>query len=105
MVPSWRSLLRWKPIRLGNLRRLADYIQPDEIIDLTDVVEPEEEEEAPEVPNGYNCPICLTGLENPVATMCGHIFCIECLTHYLPASYKNCPLCKRYISQYIRLYF
>ncbi|XP_050741072.1 uncharacterized protein LOC127010691 [Drosophila biarmipes] len=105
MFPSWQSLLSCKPIKMESQRRAADGIQPDAIIDLT------MQERIGHVPkrlsdgnNGlYLCPICIDPPEQPVATMCGHVFCRGCL---IPAllPLRSCPMCKESVSRFIRLY-
>ncbi|XP_043645464.1 E3 ubiquitin-protein ligase RMA1 [Drosophila teissieri] len=105
MLPSWQSLLRWKPLKVEGLRRAADGIQPLETIDLTTI-----DEKVPvmmPLPDGnnalYSCPICMSPLEQPVTTMCGHIFCKQCLTTALNP-FRNCPICKKSVTNFIRIY-
>lgn len=42
---------------------------------------------------GLSCPICISQLTAPVSTMCGHVFCKECLAQWLKTT-KKCPVCK-----------
>lgn len=43
-----------------------------------------------------SCPICLESLigRNPVSTMCGHLFCTQCIQLSLQNN-KLCPMCKK----------
>lgn len=43
-----------------------------------------------------SCPICLESVKgrNPVSTMCGHIFCKNCIVLSMRSA-KKCPMCKR----------
>lgn len=45
---------------------------------------------------GITCPICLESVvkRNPVSTVCGHLYCKECLEAALQIV-KKCPMCKR----------
>ncbi|XP_026835137.1 E3 ubiquitin-protein ligase RNF4 [Drosophila erecta] len=105
MLLSWQSLLRWKPLKVEGLRRAADGIKPLETIDLTAI-----DEEQPVIrplPDGNNglylCPICMSALEQPVTTMCGHVFCKKCLTT-AKILFHLCPICKKSVKKYIRIY-
>jgi len=40
------------------------------------------------------CAICLDKVRRVTATICGHIFCLECITQAINAT-SRCPLCKR----------
>lgn len=46
------------------------------------------------------CPVCLESAvgKRPVSTICGHIFCYDCLNQSMKIM-KQCPVCKRKISQ------
>ncbi|XP_017002854.2 uncharacterized protein [Drosophila takahashii] len=105
MFPSWRSLLNWKPIKMEGLRRAADGIQPAVIIDLTtlDDMQPVIKHLADRNNGVYVCPVCIESPEEPVTTMCGHIFCKECLIAAL-VPFQNCPMCKKNVSSFVRLY-
>ncbi|XP_039501783.1 E3 ubiquitin-protein ligase RNF125 [Drosophila santomea] len=106
MLPSWQSLLRWKPLKTEGLRRAADGIKPLETIDLTASPDDERPVIGPlhDSNNGlYSCPICMSPLEQPVATMCGHVFCKKCLTGAL-IPFHNCPMCKKDVQNFIRIY-
>ncbi|KAK8791859.1 hypothetical protein WA158_005236 [Blastocystis sp. Blastoise] len=46
------------------------------------------------------CPICLSPVTKPVTTLCGHIFCKNCIEqaiHYMPFDNRRCPKCKKNI--------
>lgn len=40
----------------------------------------------------WKCPICLEGLQQPVVTRCGHVFCWPCIHEWLRRS-QTCPVC------------
>jgi len=42
------------------------------------------------------CSICMDSIlnRNPVSTVCGHLFCKECLELSLKCTKKTCPLCR-----------
>ncbi|CAG9583717.1 conserved hypothetical protein [Leishmania major strain Friedlin] len=44
----------------------------------------------------FSCAICLDTATEPVVTRCGHLFCWECLDHWLhsAAGAPECPVCK-----------
>ena len=47
----------------------------------------------PDVIDKENCSICMDCLVNPTLTLCGHLFCYECLKMCLDDK-KRCPMCK-----------
>ncbi|XP_062198538.1 uncharacterized protein LOC133901258 [Phragmites australis] len=50
-------------------------------------------EPAPKEPI-FTCPVCLNKLEEPSTTICGHIFCAECIKLAIKVQ-KKCPTCRR----------
>ncbi|KAI3841001.1 hypothetical protein MKX03_018232 [Papaver bracteatum] len=49
----------------------------------------------------FNCSICLDLAQDPIVTLCGHLYCWPCLykwfeTHSLP---QECPVCKALIQE------
>jgi len=42
----------------------------------------------------FECNICLSGVEEPVVTRCGHLFCWPCLYRWLHSNHPDCPVCK-----------
>eukprot|EP00920_Eleutheroschizon_duboscqi_P004459 GHVT01010233.1.p1 GENE.GHVT01010233.1~~GHVT01010233.1.p1 ORF type:complete len:440 (-),score=68.81 GHVT01010233.1:82-1401(-) len=40
------------------------------------------------------CSICFNPPNHPVVTLCGHLFCRECIDHWLRSS-RRCPVCNR----------
>lgn len=40
------------------------------------------------------CPICFDALQNPSVTLCGHVYCRECITT-VARSTKQCPICRK----------
>ena len=47
---------------------------------------------------GRACPICHNGMEAPLSTVCGHLFCRECLMGALARS-PSCPTCARPVKE------
>ncbi|XP_067242652.1 E3 ubiquitin/ISG15 ligase TRIM25-like [Chanodichthys erythropterus] len=58
--------------------------------------------ESPDDQNPFNCPICLHLLNNPVTTICGHSFCMNCLNEYWDQDDQkgvySCPQCRQTFS-------
>ncbi|KAK7290903.1 hypothetical protein RIF29_05676 [Crotalaria pallida] len=58
---------------------------------------------------GFDCNICLESVQDPVVTLCGHLYCWPCIYKWLnsdtfPTEYEEkqktqCPVCKSEISQ------
>ncbi|CAK9177595.1 unnamed protein product [Ilex paraguariensis] len=58
---------------------------------------------------GFDCNICLDSVQDPVVTLCGHLYCWPCIykwIHYQSVSAENlgeqqpqCPVCKAEISE------
>ncbi|XP_054643928.1 LON peptidase N-terminal domain and RING finger protein 2 [Dunckerocampus dactyliophorus] len=46
------------------------------------------------------CSLCMRLFYEPVATPCGHTFCLKCLERCLDHN-PNCPLCKENLSEYL----
>jgi len=80
------SLLNWKPI-------------PKTAIDSDD---------SPS--NGFDCNICLDSVQDPVVTLCGHLYCWPCIYKWLHSQsisaenqdqqpQQQCPVCKAEVSQ------
>ena len=40
------------------------------------------------------CPICLSILDNPVMTKCGHNYCQQCLKEVIESGAEECPKCR-----------
>ena len=45
----------------------------------------------------FTCPVCMNKMEQPSATICGHIFCDKCIRASIQAQSK-CPTCRRTLS-------
>lgn len=39
------------------------------------------------------CPICLDPLKDPSVTLCGHLYCLECIKSVVKST-KLCPICR-----------
>ncbi|KAJ7761399.1 hypothetical protein B0H16DRAFT_1530910 [Mycena metata] len=52
----------------------------------------------PDPPN-LCCPICLNTVCRPVATLCMHVFCDECIYDVLRHGSLSCPLCRAPITE------
>lgn len=40
------------------------------------------------------CPICFDTLQNPSVTLCGHVYCTDCIAT-VARSTKQCPICRK----------
>ncbi|KAL4573106.1 hypothetical protein LXL04_019900 [Taraxacum kok-saghyz] len=59
--------------------------------------------------SGFDCNICLDSVQDPVVTLCGHLYCWPCIYKWIqhqntspetPKKHKpQCPVCKQDISQ------
>ncbi|KAL4566319.1 hypothetical protein LXL04_030433 [Taraxacum kok-saghyz] len=49
----------------------------------------------------FECSICLDLAQDPVVTLCGHLFCWPCIYKWLhmPARSQECPICKASIEE------
>jgi hypothetical protein len=60
-----------------------------------------------------NCPLCVTKMEDPYSTLCGHICCRKCFTRqniplYTPPEEihpPRCFICRKEVRQLIKLFF
>ncbi|CAL1406585.1 unnamed protein product [Linum trigynum] len=73
-----------------------------------DSEEEEEEEEGSNSNSGFDCNICLDSVQDPVVTLCGHLYCWPCIYRWLNCrggddvdeeeydkpSHRQCPVCK-----------
>ena len=68
-------------------------VNPDLLLDwslIEEVIYPTTELE-------LNCPICLCTPVIPKISRCGHLYCYQCILHYLDLNNRSssrCPLCK-----------
>ncbi|KAK1259650.1 hypothetical protein QJS04_geneDACA020785 [Acorus gramineus] len=46
----------------------------------------------------FSCPICMGQLVEAMSTVCGHIFCKQCITAAIKVR-KSCPTCRRKLTQ------
>ncbi|KAL7694965.1 Zinc finger C3HC4 type (RING finger) protein [Lotmaria passim] len=51
----------------------------------------------------FSCAICFDTATEPVVTRCGHLFCWECLDHWLHSASgaPECPVCKGRVDEHI----
>ncbi|CAI0549742.1 unnamed protein product [Linum tenue] len=84
-----------------------------------DSEEEEEEEEGSNSNSGFDCNICLDSVQDPVVTLCGHLYCWPCIYRWLNCrggggdidgddvdeeeydkpSHRQCPVCKFEITE------
>ncbi|KAF2283446.1 hypothetical protein GH714_006679 [Hevea brasiliensis] len=81
-------------------------ISPVEICKSSDTVVDSDESPC----NGFDCNICLDSVQDPVVTLCGHLYCWPCIykwLHFQGISAENddlqiqqqCPVCKAEVSE------
>lgn len=46
-------------------------------------------------PSGFECPICLELMCDPISFPCGHNFCSKCKKRYFKLGCVKCPVCRR----------
>ncbi|CAH8390854.1 unnamed protein product [Eruca vesicaria subsp. sativa] len=44
------------------------------------------------------CCVCHDPPENPVITLCGHIFCYQCVSEYITGDENSCPVCREQLT-------
>ncbi|VAI19392.1 unnamed protein product [Triticum turgidum subsp. durum] len=44
----------------------------------------------------FTCPVCWNKLDEPATTMCGHIFCTNCIKQAIQYQ-KKCPTCRKHL--------
>ncbi|KEH39123.1 putative aminoacyltransferase, E1 ubiquitin-activating enzyme [Medicago truncatula] len=51
--------------------------------------------------SGFDCNICLENVQDPVVTLCGHLYCWPCIYKWLNTRNEKsqCPVCKLEISE------
>ncbi|XP_058078089.1 E3 ubiquitin-protein ligase RMA3-like [Magnolia sinica] len=47
----------------------------------------------------FDCNICLDFAQDPVVTLCGHLYCWPCIYKWLDRNQRLCPVCKAALSQ------
>ena len=92
-----------------------------EAIDLTGLSSSDEEEDhvadrvtiedspprPPPVTRGeIKCAVCLDSARDLASTVCGHVFCVECIEEALAHKPRRCPTCRKPLrpTQYHRLF-
>ena len=92
-----------------------------EAIDLTGLSSSDEEEDQredrvtiedspprpPPVTRGeIKCAVCLDSARDLASTVCGHVFCVECIEEALEHKPRRCPTCRKHLrpTQYHRLF-
>ncbi|KAK1314029.1 E3 ubiquitin-protein ligase RMA1H1 [Acorus calamus] len=69
-------------------------LQPSSKVHNTDL-------SSPTVNGCFDCNICLDYAQDPVVTLCGHLYCWRCIYKwlYLESAQQQCPVCKASLSQ------
>lgn len=86
---------------------------PDDDVEIVSVQEqtqalmahPEPQKTAAKLLSEAECPICFDVIENATVTLCGHVFCLECILQSISSSHARgqallrhgqglCPLCR-----------
>lgn len=69
-----------------------------EAAEQTEETNEAEEEEAKEKEPVFTCAVCWSPLKEETSTVCGHIFCLECIRTAIKAQ-KKCPTCRRKLNR------
>ncbi|KAL5223157.1 hypothetical protein ABZP36_027870 [Zizania latifolia] len=75
--------------RVINIRPVINLLETPENCRITAPPEPEK----PKKPT-FSCPVCMNELVDASSTICGHIFCKNCIKASIQAQ-KKCPTCRR----------
>lgn len=51
-----------------------------------------------------DCDICFSKMRLPYIFICGHSFCITCITQYFKVQYYVCPICRKNITHVLPNY-
>ncbi|KAH8329216.1 hypothetical protein KR074_006005 [Drosophila pseudoananassae] len=106
MFSYLKTLFSWRSRQMEN--RGPGNMLPTDTIDLTgddEVVDMKNESQpvmvcAPCVDfMNYKCPICILHPLEPVSTLCGHVFCKQCLRNSLDSGIVDCPICKSILNE------
>ena len=54
-------------------------------------------EEPPISDASKKCPVCFDALRKPSVTLCGHVFCTQCILAVVRST-KQCPICRKKLS-------
>ncbi|XP_047056318.1 uncharacterized protein LOC124662537 [Lolium rigidum] len=76
----------------NHVIRMVDRSETNRILSMVSPPPPVTLEEVPNEPK-FICPVCLHEMVDASSTICGHIFCKECIRASIKAQ-KNCPTCR-----------
>ncbi|KAF3337151.1 E3 ubiquitin-protein ligase RNF4 [Carex littledalei] len=86
----------------GSVLQRKDEVAPSTTLnlipmDLTCASIPMEPPQVPPKEPTFSCPVCMNALVEPSSTICGHIFCKECIKASIQAQ-KKCPTCRKQLN-------
>ncbi|XP_051221976.1 probable histone acetyltransferase HAC-like 1 [Lolium perenne] len=76
----------------NHVTRMVDTSETNRILSMVSPPPPVTVEEVPNEPK-FICPVCLHEIADASSTICGHIFCKECIRASIKAQ-KKCPTCR-----------
>ncbi|KAM0825281.1 hypothetical protein ACQ4PT_069656 [Festuca glaucescens] len=77
----------------NHVIRMVDTSETKRILPMVSPPPPVTVKEVPKEPK-FICPVCLHEMVDASSTLCGHIFCQECIRASIEAQ-KKCPTCRR----------
>jgi len=100
-------LLPLRRIASGGVLTEKDLrLEPWAAVKAEEASQPELGVNAPVMPAEAQCAVCLDVPEAPVKTVCGHLFCRECIFGVLQAARSwggstsaSCPMCRRHVDE------
>mmetsp|Transcript_3692 Transcript_3692/g.4430 ORF Transcript_3692/g.4430 Transcript_3692/m.4430 type:complete len:262 (+) Transcript_3692:179-964(+) len=96
-LPSEENFIQVHDLGLKKESTGLKAVKPKKKKKKNKIVE-EEEEGSPKLrellKKALVCPVCMNPCKDITSTLCGHIYCRDCIVHCIQ-KYQNCPICSR----------